>query len=156
MTMIVRMAALGLLGACAVLLPPSMPTQEGKAEWGQNFPLGKNKAEADEHFALRNNETGRWESALESSELSNEGPRSRYRYHWVRNTSYSARNIFYYDLTFVGDKLIKVEVIDPERFSEMGNSQQRTSSPSESNTGMTFMCKEAIARGDKGAIRIYC
>lgn len=146
---IAQVSAILMIPGCAeftALLPPSMPTQEGYAEWAKQVPLGKDKAEADKHFAQRNNDTGRWKSSLISSELTNEGNRSVYRYGWKRNASYSDANVFYYDLTFIADRLIKFEWVNPEHSSQ----------PLRGSLGMGFLCKDAIARGDEGGIRVHC
>ncbi len=145
--MLAGILILVVLSGCAELGPHSRPTQEGKAEWAQQFPLGKDKAAADQHFEKRNNETGRWASAALSSELTNDGTRAVYRYYWVREPLHREEYIWFYDLTFVNEMLIKFEAVNPMTLSRQGSG---------GNTGMGFLCKDAIARGDQGGIRTHC
>lgn len=86
-----------------------MPIQEGKAEWAQQFPLGKDKAAADQHFEKRNNKTGSYKSSAINSELTSDGTRTVYRYYWVPQHPYITGTYWYYYLTFVNDALIKFE-----------------------------------------------
>lgn len=48
-------------------------------------------------------------------------------------------------------RLIKFERVNPEH-----SSQQRSSQPLGGSSGMGFLCKDAIARGDEGGIRVHC
>ena len=133
-----------VLSGCAGLY--SWPTQEGKAEWAQQFPLGKDKAAADQHFEKRNNKTGSYKSYAINSELTSDGTRTVYRYDWVPQHPYITATYWHYDLTFVNDALIKFEAKDSARPAQ----------PTGGNTGMGFLCKDAIARGDQGGIRTHC
>jgi hypothetical protein len=41
-------------------------------------------------------------------------------------------------------------------YVEMGRSNQQTKASKPQNSGMSFLCKDAIARGDQGAIFVHC
>ncbi len=142
--------AMTLLGGCT-LLPYSMPTQEDVDRWLEQMPLGGTKRDTDQHFASRDNQTGRWESSLLNTELTEHGKRATYRYHWVTASSfYLSSDVYRYDLIFLEDRLIRFERAGVTSSGGL----QVESAPS---TGkVNYLCKDAVARGDEGAIRTYC
>jgi hypothetical protein len=124
-----------------------MPAQENLEQWSQQIPFGKPRSEADKHFAERNNDTGAWRSVLISTEVTDQGKRTVYRYRWDRKAFYLDADVARYDLTFVDDALIK--------FERVLSGSASHSAPSV-KSGMGFLCKDAIARGDESAIRVHC
>jgi len=125
----------------------SMPTQDNTGRWLQEMPFGKPRSEADKHFVLRNSDTGFWKAKMISTEVTTQGTRSIYRYQWI-----PSHQLFYdiyegeYDLIFVDDKLVKFEKV----------SERTNNSTQQEKQGLGFLCKEAIARGDRGAMTVHC
>ena len=108
--------------------------------------MGLDKAAADAHFAVRDNDLGHWVSLLVSAETSPEGQRAVYEYRWVRTAGYEVP-IRSYHLTFVNNTLVKFELEQP---------RVAQPSPAPHKQEMDTMCKSAIARGNRGGIEVFC
>jgi len=124
-----------------------MPVQDNVDQWLQEIPFGKSKNETDKYFALRNTDSGSWTAKMINSEVTTQGTRRVYRYQWV-----SRHPFFYdiyegeYDFIFVDDKLVKFERVAKSENNSVPQDKQ----------GLGFLCKDAIARGDRGAMLVHC
>lgn len=118
--------------------------------------LGMSKAEVEEYFAEQNNRTGQWKSVLVGQRNSEKGIESIFIYKWQSSSEgyrHVVQEIPIYELIFRGDELVS--------YKQVGSLGRHKSSMSigigtQPKQGMSFMCKDAISRGDQGGIFVFC
>lgn len=115
--------------------------------------LGISKSEADNYFSSRNNNTGNWHSLIGGKRLAEKGEETTYRYYWKPNLPYFGGNVATWELIFIEDKLVSYSLITPrlpdQVIIKQGQSRKQ-------NQEMDMLCKDAIARNDRGGIFVHC
>ena len=145
---IVVSVILVVVSGCAVF-PISRPSPIADP-----IKLRQSIQDLDASFEVQNNETGEWTRLLVHQAVIDNGERLVYEYRWVKTgLTIPDPSIFRYRVVVENGYVVSYDVLPPEHKAETSTKERASSA---SKPGMDILCKDAIARQDRGGIFVHC